>query len=75
MITNSPVIGFYNLSEPLILKSDASKDGLGSCLMQNGRPIANAAKNFPKTEEGYAQIEKEVLGILLAAKIPPILLC
>ena len=68
MITNSPFLGFYNLSEHFILKSDASKDGVGSYLMQNGRPIAFASKSLAITEQGYAQIENEVLGILLAAK-------
>ena len=68
VIINSPVLGFYNLSEPLTLKSDVSKDGLGSCLMQNGRPIAYASKSLTKTEQGYAQIKKELLGILFGCK-------
>ncbi|MCG7868790.1 MAG: hypothetical protein JAY74_20765, partial [Candidatus Thiodiazotropha taylori] len=68
VITNSPVLGFYNPSEPLTLESDASKNGLGSCLMQNDRPIAYASKSLTKTEQGYAQIEKELLAILFGCK-------
>ncbi|MCG8113106.1 MAG: Ty3/Gypsy family RNase HI domain-containing protein, partial [Candidatus Thiodiazotropha taylori] len=68
VITNSPALGFYDPSEPLTLESDASKNGLGSCLMQNDQPIAYASKSLTKTEQGYAQIEKELLAILFGCK-------
>ena len=68
VITNSPALGFHDQSEPLTLESDASKNGLGSCLIQNDRPIAYASKSLTKTEQGYAQIEKELLSILFGCK-------
>ena len=68
VITNSPALGFHDPSKPLTLESDASKNGLGSCLMQNDRPIAYASKSLTKTEQGYAQIEKELLAILFGCK-------
>ncbi|MCG8076812.1 MAG: DDE-type integrase/transposase/recombinase, partial [Candidatus Thiodiazotropha taylori] len=68
VITNSPALGFYDPSEPLTLESDASKNGLGSCLMQNDQLIAYASKSLTKTEQGYAQIEKELLAILFGCK-------
>lgn len=68
VITSSPVLGYYDPKEPLVLESDASKHGFGSCPMQNGRPIAYASKSLTKTEAGYAQIEKELLAILFGCK-------
>ena len=47
---------------------DSSKDGLGACLMQEGRPIAFASKSLTETEKGYAQIEKELYAIHFGLK-------
>ena len=63
-ITQSPVLGYYNPNLPLVLEVDASKYGIGCCLMQEERPIAFASKNLTQTEVGYAQIEKELLAIV-----------
>ncbi|MET0104994.1 MAG: RNase H-like domain-containing protein [Sedimenticola sp.] len=68
IITKSPVLGYYDPSLPLVLEVDASKYGIGCCIMQRGRPIAFASKSLTKTEVGYAQIEKELLAILFGCK-------
>ena len=68
VITNAPVLGYYNPSEPLTLEVDASKHGLGACLMQKGKPIAFASKSLTEAEVRYAQIEKELLAILFGCK-------
>ena len=68
VMTNSPALGFHDPSKTFTLESDASKNGLGSCLMQNDRKIAYASKSLTKTEQGYAQIEKELLAILFGCK-------
>jgi RNase H-like domain found in reverse transcriptase/Integrase zinc binding domain len=47
----------------LCLQTDASKSGLGACLMQDGRPVAYASRSMTPTELAYPQIEKEMLGI------------
>ena len=51
----------------MTLQVDASKDGLGGCIMQNGQPIAYGSRSLTKTEQNYAQIEKEMLGIVYGA--------
>jgi hypothetical protein len=43
------------------LQCDASELGLGATLMQNDQPIAYASRALTKTEQNYAQIEKELL--------------
>ena len=68
VITQSPVLGYYNPNLPLVLEVDASKYGIGCCLMQEERPIAFASKSLTQTEVGYAQIEKELLAIVFGLK-------
>ncbi|XP_052778759.1 uncharacterized protein K02A2.6-like [Mya arenaria] len=68
IITQAPVLGYYDPKKPLVVETDASKYGLGCCLMQDGKPIAYASKSLTQTEIGYAVIEKELFGILFALK-------
>ncbi|XP_030578703.1 uncharacterized protein K02A2.6-like [Archocentrus centrarchus] len=63
-ITNAPVLKYYNPEEELTLQSDASDTGLGAALMQMGKPVAFASRALTKTEQGYAQIEKEFLAMV-----------
>lgn len=68
MITNAPILGYFNPNKPLVLETDASMNALGCCIMQDGHPIAYASKSLTKSETLYAQIEKELLGILFGCK-------
>lgn len=67
-LTNTPVLRYYNPEIKLTIQTDASKDGLGSCLLQEGQPIAYASRALSDTEQNYAQIEKELLAIVFATK-------
>lgn len=66
-IANAPVLGVFNSSKPVVIQSDSSKDGLGCCMLQGGKPVAFASRSLTDTEKGYAQIEKEFLSIVFAA--------
>lgn len=57
---------FYKPSEPLFIQTDSSKSGLGCCLFQQKAPIAYASQALTRTEENYAQIEKELLAVVFA---------
>ena len=63
MLVKSPVLAFYNPQEELTLENDASEYGIGSALIQNGKPIAYASCSLSQAERNYAQIEKEMLAI------------
>ena len=63
MLTNAPVLTFYDTEKKLRLKNDASECGLGSALMQEGKPVAYASRTLTETEKRYAQIEKEMLAV------------
>ena len=50
-----------------MLSVDSSKDALGACILQNGHPIAYASRSLNKSEQNYAQIEKEMAAIVFGA--------
>jgi hypothetical protein len=63
-LTLAPVLAIFDDSKPLVIQTDASKDGLGACLLQEGHPLAYASRSLTPTEQNYAQIEKELLAIV-----------
>ena len=56
-ITQTPVLKYYNPTEPLVLQCDASENGLEAALMQGGQPIAYTSRALKETKKRYAQIE------------------
>ena len=63
MVTNAPVLSFYDQKKPLLLENDASEYGIGSALFQNDKPIAYASRSLSDTGKRHAQIEKEMLAV------------
>ena len=68
LVVVSPVLRYYDTSKPAVIQTDASSTGLGSCLMQDGAPIAFASRALTDCETRYAQIEKEMLAIVFACE-------
>ena len=68
IITNHPVLTFYDPNKPLTLQVDASQGGCGAAILQDGKPIAYASKALNNTEQNYAQIEKELLAVVFGCK-------
>ena len=68
VITQSPVLAFFNDKKPVTLECDASKQGVGATIMQDGRAVAYTSKTLTPTEQGYANIEREMLAILFGCK-------
>ena len=66
MVTEAPILAFYDPAKELVIECDASQKGLGAVLMQQGRPIAYASRALTPTETRYAQIEKETLSIVFS---------
>ena len=58
----------FDPAKPVVIQTDASSTGLGSCLMQEGLPVAYASRALTDAERRYAQIEKELLAILFACE-------
>ncbi|XP_052123376.1 uncharacterized protein K02A2.6-like [Frankliniella occidentalis] len=68
MITNAPILANFQENAPIVIQCDASSFGLGSCLLQNKKPVSFASRCLTKTEQGYAMVEKEMLAILFSAR-------
>ena len=65
-----PVLQYFDDSQAVRLSCDASKDGLGAALLQQRdgvwMHVAYASRAMTRTEQNYAQIEKEMLGVTFA---------
>jgi len=68
IISEAPVLKFFDPNDNVEIQCDASDRGLGACLMQNGQPVAYASRSMTDTEVNYAQIEKEMLAIVFAVE-------
>ena len=65
-VTSAPVLQYFDPSKPVVIQTDASSTGLGSCLLQDGKPIEFTSRALTDPETRYAQIEKELLAIVFA---------
>ena len=63
LVAEATVLSYYDQEKSLVIQCDASKTGLGTVLMQEGKPIAYASRALTPTECRYAQLEKEMLAI------------
>ncbi|MGH0142006.1 UNVERIFIED_CONTAM: hypothetical protein FKN15_074960 [Acipenser sinensis] len=68
LVSNHPILKYYDVHEEVTLQCDASETGLGAALLQNGQPVAFASRTLTPTEQRYAQIEKECLAIVFACE-------
>ena len=80
-ITDDCLIHFYNASKPVFVECDSSGVGIGPVLLQptsdiveysndgipcNLRPVVYASKSLTEAEQRYANIERELLAVLLS---------
>ncbi len=57
---------YFDPNQPCEIEVDASMQGLGAALIQNGMPIAFASKSLTPAETRYANIEREMLSVVFA---------
>ena len=67
-LVRAPVLAYYNPQKETILQMDASTKGLGSCLLQDEKPIYFASKALTKMQRGYIAIEIESLTVAWAVE-------
>lgn len=64
LVSQAPLLKYYNPEEDFTVQCDASEKGLGAALMQNEQPIAFASHALTDQETRYAQIEREMLAVV-----------
>ena len=68
LLTTAPVLKLFDVHKEVAIETDASKDGLGACLLQEGCPVAYASRSQNAPEQNYTQIEKELMAIVFACE-------
>ena len=60
-IFNMKALPYFDVNAETTLQMDASKKGLGACLIQKGKVICYASRALTKTEQNYQNLEREAL--------------
>ena len=68
-LTTTPVLALPLGNDGYVVYSDASRQGLGCVLMQNGRVIAYASRQLKKHEQNYPTHDLELAAVVFALKI------
>ena len=63
-VTKDCVLQYFDVKKPVVLQVDASLPGLRTALLQDGKPVAYAAKSLSDVMKQYACIERELLAIV-----------
>ena len=69
MLTTIPILKVPNMDVDFLVCTDASKEGLGGVLMQDGRVIAYISRKLRRHEENYAMHYLELLAIIYSLKV------
>ena len=62
-IAVAPVLAYYDPKKTTVLQTDASINGLGTCLLQDEKPVYFASKALKESQRGYVAIELESLAV------------
>jgi hypothetical protein len=69
LLTTAPILKVPDMDVDFLVCTDASKEGLGGVLMQDGRVIAYISRKLRRHEENYATHDLELLAIVYALKV------
>ena len=63
-VSNMGVLPYFDVNAETTLQMDASKKGLGACIIQKGKVVCYASRALTKTEQNYQNLEREALGTI-----------
>jgi hypothetical protein len=69
LLTTALILKVPDMDAGFLVCTDASKEGLGGVLMQDGRVIAYISRKLRRHEENYATHDLELLAIVYALKV------
>ena len=64
VLVSKRCLAYYDVNKPVRMQVDASRSGIGA--FQDGKPVAYASKSLTQTQQRYAVIEQEMLGVVFA---------
>ena len=65
-IVRATILAYYNPKKEKTLQTDASIKGLGTCLLQDQKPVYFVSKPHMETQQGYIAIEIKSLAVAWA---------
>ena len=63
-VSNMGALPYFDVNAETTLQMDASKKGLGACIIQKGKVVCYASRALTKTEQNYQNLEREALGTI-----------
>ena len=63
-ISNMKPLPYFDVNAETTLQTDASKKGLGACLIQKGKVMCYASRALTKTEQNYQNLKRQALGTI-----------
>jgi glutaredoxin-related protein len=68
-LTTTPVLTLPDIKKDFVVYYDASRQGLGCVLMQEGKVVAYASRHLKKHKENYVTHNLELAAVMHALKI------
>ena len=63
-VSNMRALPYFDVNAETTLQADASKKGLGACIIQNRKVVCYASRALTKAERNYQNLEREALGTI-----------
>lgn len=67
-MSSAPVLAIPDFTKQFIIETDASNNGVGAVLMQQGHRLAFISRPLGPRTQGLLTYEKEYMAILLAVE-------
>lgn len=67
-LSSAPVLALPDFLQPFHIETDASGNGVGVVLLQNGHPLAFLSKPLSSRNMGLSAYEKEYLAIVMVVE-------
>ena len=64
-VANAVTLHYFDPMKSIVLECDASGNGVGGMLLQDGQPIVFVSQDLTETQKRYSNIERELLAVVV----------